>query len=182
MRAKIQQHGFSMLEILITLIIVAVALLGTAGLQANAIKLGQGGQFRNQAVFLAADMAERIEANKVYAAASGGAGYVATLTGVVDCAAVICSSDNLAIYDVVNWNAAIAQLLPGGTGAITRVVNGNLYTYTIVVSWLDRRVDINYSATAASSVSSAVSGGEDVTATGGSRFSVTTTKTILRVI
>ena len=55
------QHGFSMIEILVTLLIIAMAMLGTAGMQAYALKVGQGGQFRNQAVFLAADMAERIE-------------------------------------------------------------------------------------------------------------------------
>lgn len=170
------QHGFSMIEILVTLLIIAMAMLGTAGMQAYALKVGQGGQFRNQAVFLAADMAERIEANKAYAAS--GVGYVGTLNSSVDCVTNGCSATELAAYDVTSWNAAIAQLLPGGLGTITPSTNGNLHSYIVKVSWLDRRVDVNYATTAAISTNTSVSGGEDVTATGGTRLSVTTTKTI----
>ncbi len=175
------QDGFSMLEILITLIVVAIALLGTAGMQAYALKLGQGGQFRNQAVYLAADMAERIEANKPFSAASGVAGYEAVVAAPVNCSAAACTSADLATRDINNWNIAINNLLPSGQGTITRAVSGNLYTYTVVVSWLDRHTDVNYAAAAGSAVAG-TSAGEDVTAAGGTRLSVTTTKTVRGLI
>ena len=40
------QCGFSMIEVLVTLLIISLALLGTAGLQAYSMRLNQGGQFR----------------------------------------------------------------------------------------------------------------------------------------
>ena len=52
-----RQRGFSMIEVLVTLLIISLALLGTAGLQAFSMRLNQGGQFRTQAVFLVADLA-----------------------------------------------------------------------------------------------------------------------------
>ena len=55
--------GFTLLEVLITMFVIAVALLGTAGLQAYAMKISQTGQLRTEAVILGLDLLERIEAN-----------------------------------------------------------------------------------------------------------------------
>ena len=80
-KARNTQRGFSMIEVLVTILIISLALLGTAGLQAYSMRLNQGGQFRSLAVFLAADLAERIEANK----SSAGAGdYVVPSTSGAD--------------------------------------------------------------------------------------------------
>lgn len=162
------QKGFSMLEILITLVIVATALLGTAGLQAHALKTNAGGQLRNQAVFLAADIAERMEANKVQAVAGGyalaqGAAIPAISTA---CNGAPCTAAQLAQYDLGNWQAAISAVLPQGTGVITQTTAGNPVTYSIVINWVDR-------ATNQVSAGSAVANGGL-----GENYSITTTKTI----
>lgn len=130
-----------MLEILITLVIVATALLGTAGLQAHALKTNMGGQFRNQAVFLSADIAERMEANKVQAVLAGG--YALAAGAAISAASTACNTGpctpaQLAQYDLGNWQAAIAAILPLGTGVVTQTVAGNPSTYTIVINWVDR--------------------------------------------
>ena len=62
-----QMRGFTMIEVLVTLVIIALTLLGTAGLQSYAMKMNQGGQLRTQAVVLALDLLERIEANNAAA-------------------------------------------------------------------------------------------------------------------
>ena len=129
-----------MLEILITLVIIATALLGTAGLQVYAMRMGQSGQFRTQAVFLASDIAERMEANKVAAVAGN---YVLASTSVssvaaTDCATAACSSTNLASWDISQWGISIAGLLPQAEWSITRTVVGNPSTYQIIVRWTDR--------------------------------------------
>lgn len=134
------QQGFSMLEILITLVLIATALLGTAGLQVIAMKVNKGSQFRTQAIFLASDMAERMEANKAesvlgtYAIAATSAVSAAA----VDCSAVACSSANLASWDMNQWGQAITNLMPQPTWSITQTVAGNPSTYSIVISWTDR--------------------------------------------
>lgn len=129
-----------MLEILITLVIVAIALLGTAGLQINAMRVNKGGQFRTQAIFLASDMAERMEANKTeavlgtYAVAATSAVSVAA----TNCAAAACNSAGLATWDISQWGTAISNVLPQPSWSITQTVAGNPSTYSIVISWTDR--------------------------------------------
>lgn len=138
------QHGFSMLEILITLVIVAIALLGTAGLQVYAMRVNQSGQFRTQAIFLASDIAERMEANRAAAIAGN---YVQTLTSTTtvpafDCTTTACNSANLANWDLSQWGQAIAILLPQATWQISQTsVSNNPITYSIVISWTDRSSD-----------------------------------------
>jgi type IV pilus assembly protein PilV len=128
------ESGFSMIEVLVTMLIISLALLGSAGLQAYALKTNLGGQFRNQAAFFVADIVERMEANKVQAVAGG---YTAA-----------CSPANLAQYDLGNWQAALASGVPSGTGVITQTIAGNPSTYTITVNWVDRKTDTTYATSA----------------------------------
>jgi type IV pilus assembly protein PilV len=151
-----------MIEILVTLFIIAAALLGTVGLQIYAMKMNQGGQFRSQAVFLSADIAERMEANKIAAVAGQyqvAAGAATVMT--TDCAAAACDSNALAAFDLNQWQDAITALLPQGSWEIQLTAAGNPATYTIVVSWVDRRTGTQYA-----------------TAGTGETFSYTTTKTV----
>lgn len=134
------QRGFSMLEILITLVIVAIALLGTAGLQVYAMRVNKGGQFRTQAIFLASDMAERMEANRAEAVLGT---YAVAATSAVGAAAVLCdaatcSSAQLAAWDINQWGTAISNVLPQPAWSVTQTIAGNPSTYNIVISWTDR--------------------------------------------
>ena len=135
-----RQHGFSMLEILITLVLIAVAMLGTAGLQLNAMRLNKGSQLRTQVIFLASDITERMEANKAQAVAGT---YAAPLTSVVslagtNCETAACDGTALAAWDINRWGQSIAVLLPQSSWSITRVTAGNPSTYNIVINWIDR--------------------------------------------
>ena len=146
----LKQRGFSMLEILITLVIIATALLGTAGLQIQAMRVSQSGQYRTQAVFLASDIAERMEANK--AAAITGNYVVATAstpsTATLDCSTNACDVAALAAWDISQWENEIISLgLPQATWVITQTATGNPSTYKIVINWNERRKNIQYSTT-----------------------------------
>lgn len=140
------QYGFSMLEILITLVIVAIALLGTAGLQAYAMRMNKSGQFRTQAVFLASDILDRIEANKdnTTGAVAGnyviaGSGTPPALTFPDPCAGAPCTAAQLANRDVNQWENAVASLLPQANWSVT--TSG--VAYTVVLGWTDRSADKN---------------------------------------
>ncbi|TNC97303.1 MAG: type IV pilus assembly protein PilV [Gallionellaceae bacterium] len=140
LHSKQRQDGFSMIEILITLVIIATALLGTAGLQLYAMKVGQSGQFRTQAVFLASDIAERIEANKLGAVAGNyvvAAASAASSAGT-DCSLNPCAPAVLAAWDISQWEGAITALLPQPNWVITQTASGNPSTYQIVINWTDR--------------------------------------------
>jgi len=151
--SAIKQHGFSMLEILITLVIISTALLGTAGLQIYALRMGQDGQFRTQAVFLASDITERMEANKLAAVAGD---YVVASASTPsasgsDCAANSCNATALASWDISQWeNAIITAGLPQADWQIIQTTAGNPSSYSIIINWADRsasEVPFRYTAT-----------------------------------
>ncbi|MDD4911722.1 MAG: type IV pilus modification protein PilV [Sideroxydans sp.] len=140
-----KQSGSSMIEILVTLIIVAIALLGAAGLQIYAMRVNQGGQFRSQAVFLASDIAERMETNKSAAIngsyALGNTGSVSAVSSACNTAA--CDPASLAAYDLNQWGNTITNLLPQPSWQINHSTTGNPSTYDIVIRWTDRSSDKN---------------------------------------
>jgi type IV pilus assembly protein PilV len=67
------QHGTSLVEVLVTLLILAFGLLGVAGLQSKLGLAEMESYARSQALLVLSDMAERLSANRAQAA-----GYVTT--------------------------------------------------------------------------------------------------------
>lgn len=124
-KASPRARGFTLIEILVSLTLIAVGLLGLAQL----IVKGQRASFeayqRQQAISLANDMLEKIKTNRARAADYAAAAPVATPLGegnrfndlttgtITDCAeaAATCTPDVLAIYDVAYWDG----LLQGST-------------------------------------------------------------------
>lgn len=132
-----RQTGFTMIEILVTLLIITIGVLGTAGLQAFALKVNQGGQLRSQAVVLAIDLVERIEANNGAAITGGYAPTTLPTTFSTDCGTTYCTEAQLATYDLVAFNTRLQTLLPGSSATIT-VAGTGPFTYTITISWSER--------------------------------------------
>jgi type IV pilus assembly protein PilV len=134
------QSGFSMVEVLVALVVLSVGLLGMAGLYVTTLRSGSGSISRMQAVYLAADMADRIRANRT-AGATFAAGVAST--AVVCNATTVCTPAQMAADDLLVWNTQITQQLPGGTGAIgltaptAPALPAAPSTYTITVSWND---------------------------------------------
>lgn len=145
------QRGISMIEILVTMLIISVAMLGAVGLQMQALRMNQGGQFRSQAVFLAGDLAERIEANKDAAIAGSYVVTVPTAATAVaaaakDCKTVTCTGTELAADDLYEWGTALRSVLPQSTWSVTQTTTGNPSTYTIVINWIDRVANTTYAS------------------------------------
>jgi type IV pilus assembly protein PilV len=72
------QHGFTLIEVLVTIVILAFGLLGLAGLQARIHQLDREAFQRAQAVVLVNDIIERIKANRTNAASYVQADEVGT--------------------------------------------------------------------------------------------------------
>lgn len=139
--AKSNQSGFTLLEVLITLLIFSVGLLGLAKMQMHTIKYADSAFRRSQAIFLAHDIFERMRANRTLAA--NGAYSVAfgdPIVGASDCVASTCSTLQMAGYDLKQWKDDLAALLPLGDGAVTPVASGGVGTiFNISVRWNDDR-------------------------------------------
>lgn len=118
--------GFTLIEILVTLFILLVGLLGLAGLQARGLQGNQGAVLRAQATHCAADILDRLRANRSaalhgdYQIGRGEAPTTPTYSGVV-------------LQDLVQWKNSLKSSLPAGDGSIS--LNGNLVTIT--VSWTE---------------------------------------------
>lgn len=62
-RVPLPARGYSLLEVLITMFVIAIGLLGLVGLQARALTAEVEAAARGQALMLVNDMADRMEAN-----------------------------------------------------------------------------------------------------------------------
>ena len=127
-----RQTGFSLVEVLITLVIMSVGMLGIAGLYVQSMQAGRTSMFRHHAVTLAGDVADRIRANPRAAAAyqdDVGANNNCVLGGID------CNPTAMAANDIFLWKAQAAETLPGGD--VTIVLDNAVIppTYSITVSW-----------------------------------------------
>ena len=132
---KNTQAGFTLLEVLIALIILAVGLLGMASLTVHSMQSNQSAYMRSQASVLAYDIAERIRTN--HEGATTTTTYTATSATAPACSGG-CSPAEQAQLDVAQWRAELASTMPGATATITRSSTGtDIFAYQVTISWTD---------------------------------------------
>ena len=68
-RSRKPASGFTLLEVMIAVFVLAVGLLGVAGMQMIGLRNNNSAALRTQAVFLAQDIADRMRANPTAVAA-----------------------------------------------------------------------------------------------------------------
>lgn len=133
--------GFSLIEVLITIVILMIGLLGLAGLQAKALTTQMEAYQRSQALTLLKDMTDRINANRKNAVS-----YVATVGTGAACPA---AGATVASNDLNQWcnellgaaetqgGANVGAML-GARGCITQTVapaSGVPSQYLVAVAW-----------------------------------------------
>ncbi len=135
-----REGGFTLIEVLISLIIMSVGMLGIAGLYVLSMQAGRTSQFQHHAVTLAGDVADRIRANPRAAAAYAGAGAD---NNCVD-GGINCTPAEMAANDIFLWDDQAADSLPTGTVAI--VFNNGVAppTYQITVGWEEPGQQLTY--------------------------------------
>lgn len=137
-------HGFTLLEVLITVVIVALGLLGLGALHVRAMRDTSSAYLRSEAIALTQDMADRIRANPLSANAyqmdltQFNTNKAAAVTAAA-CLTNACSTAALAAADLAQWSIAVANRLPSGQGKIDITTTSGVSTWTITVYWDERR-------------------------------------------
>ena len=136
--ARRSAGGMTLVEVLVTLVIISVGLLGLAALQLTSLKGTQEAYARSQASSLASFILDRMRANPNgfrtggYSVALDGTGTAGTTAG----------------NDLTVWQNEIDRLLPGGAAnAAGSVVYDSLATprvVTITIRWSERQDEATF--------------------------------------
>jgi type IV pilus assembly protein PilV len=159
-RLRSRQRGASLIEALITMLIVAVGLLGAVGLQLASTRYQQISTLRSQALFQAGAIVEKMRVNNATltltqlaaAATAPGGAYLApddyaSATGLPDdpgCglnAQTACTPAQAAQRDLREWRQALARDLPEGRGALFPVTAAGVAepnARRVVVMWREK--------------------------------------------
>lgn len=141
------QSGATLIEILITVLVLGLGLLGVGALQTRSIQANHDATMYSRAAFLAGDIAERMRANPAGVRAGS---YARTLNTTVlagsDCATGPCSPTQLASYDIDQWlRQRVKVELPEGDAAISSP-NWNSTTAGGTVARIDVTLTIRWKA------------------------------------
>ena len=163
-------HGFTMIEVLITLVILSIGLLGVANMQMLGLTYNQNAYYRSQASQLANGIVEKMRLNSVAVTAGNYSGgnnngdafslvfdmsasgssiitSTPTLASDPDCVTNRCTSVQLATYDLINWQNDINLALPKAKDASDvplTTASITIYTgnrFTVVITWGEKQED-----------------------------------------
>ena len=139
--ARRAQRGITLLESMISIVIVALGILGILGVQLRTLSDTQTAVRRAQAIRLIEDLSERIKLNPNALGADILANYaVAEPSNVPDCtAAAGCTAANLALYDIAQWKRTVRSTMPLGDASVFLVADetdtNNRRQLGVMISW-----------------------------------------------
>lgn len=144
-KARKSPAGFTLLEVLIAVVILAIGMLGVAALLLTTQKSNSSSYIKQQAVQSAYDIVDRMRANQMEA--TSGAYNVSDLvtSGAptppsapsADCSTAACTPAQMATYDTWHWLAKDLVQLPNGCGSIATTASGSSTLVTVTVQWDD---------------------------------------------
>jgi len=126
-----------MIEVLVTVLILAVGVLGVAAMQVTTYQNLSVSHSASIAAMVAEDFSERMRANGAEALADTYNHSADPGEAYTDCIANVCSTSQLAGYDVGTWWEELGANLPLGRGQVAR--NGGTNTFTLTVRWDEDR-------------------------------------------
>lgn len=129
------QLGMALLEALVALLILTLGVLGLLWMHQHALVQQRQQLMRSVAIGMADDLSERMRLNApqraMYAKAWGYASAAAP-----DCAAIACSRQELASWDMQQMQQALQTQLPDGDAAVFALTTTPNW-WGIVIAWRD---------------------------------------------
>lgn len=125
-RSSLTSTGVTLIEVLVTIVILSVGLLGLAGMHFQGLKNNQSSYFRSQATILAYTALDVMRANR--ANAIDGDYDIALGTAAP-------TGSSTSDIDLVYWKNALQGSLPSGDGAID--CDTSTFVCNVIVQWDD---------------------------------------------
>lgn len=136
------QRGFSMIEVLVTLVVLAFGLLGFALLQTMNLRYTQSANYRTQATNLAYDLLDQMRANRLSAAQYSNASFTAGSVTETSCSRPVGPTKNIPITGgnsddsvVGRWQCQVAEALGTQASAIVTYNGGEA---VVTLNWGER--------------------------------------------
>lgn len=107
-----------MIEVLVAALVLAIGLLGLAGLQAASLRYNHSAYLRSQATLLAYGMADRMRANRSQSVSGSGYNNATVSSTPPNCLTGTCAPAQMAQFDLSEWNTDLARELPNGKGVV----------------------------------------------------------------
>ncbi|MFN3236996.1 MAG: type IV pilus modification protein PilV [Pseudomonadales bacterium] len=155
-----RNDGFTLIEVLVAILIVAVGILGVAGMQVVSLQQNRNALLRDTSLQLGNDILDRMRANRLEVYSPVALDDPPDFT--VDCNDNDCDRDEMREFDLAQWKCRLDPLdsdgviyqactdlgitqaaLPGGRGSITGGGDGSGNPdgspYEVTVEWIADR-------------------------------------------
>ncbi len=137
-----RSRGFSLVEVLISIVILTIGILGMVGMQAAALQANREARLQSSAVVLARELADMIRGNKAVGVLTTSNPYLGAFTAPLAatteeyCLNVASSCTNntqVANAQMTEWLARVNAELPGAQ--VTTCVDGSPFDANGVPKW-----------------------------------------------
>lgn len=152
-----RQSGATLIEVLVSVIVLAVGIVGMSALQATSLQNSTRSVLRTQAAYLSYEILDRIRANpsQIYSV------DLAAELVAGDCISASCSGSELMQFDLLEWKCGFSQyagnaicaslalingtsylpdtILPGGDGSVSCLAVTAGKQCTVVIRWREER-------------------------------------------
>lgn len=114
LRRSHSQRGISLLESLVSIVVMSMGILGILGVQMRTLADTQTGVRRAQAIRLIEDLSERMKVNPNALGNTPNyiSGWGAVAAAPTDCKVSACQANELALYDIAQWKQSVTRTLP----------------------------------------------------------------------
>ena len=138
-----RQHGISLIESLVAIVVMALGILGILGVQMRTLTDTSTTVRRAQAIRLIEDLSERmrVSPNALLSIKDYESGYDKKGSAMTasDCANTACTPAQQAKYDLKQWKTTVEQTLPGGLASIFlapgETVDTNRRQLGVIIAW-----------------------------------------------